>query len=187
VPYWCHNSRRITLVCPLEAYTSKYARQTGRVEYMVKSGDMLVAQASELRLDSLTKADEVLLQLSRTFDAYMKSIFPFQYEGKVYWLINNYVASPRMRCQVCGNYSIIEVSIIRSEDGQQLRAGNDCIDRLTNRQVSRWFKNYRKKRENVIRNRKYIDEFSLIITASRKNEPASQIRDCDFETLRLML
>jgi hypothetical protein len=138
-------------------------------------------------LDSLTKADDVLLQLSRTFDAYVKSIFPFQYESKVYRLVNNYIASPQIRCQVCGNYPIIEVSVIRTEGGRQLRVGNDCIDRLTNRQVSRWFQNYRKKRENVIRNRKYIDELSLILTASVRNELAFQIRDCDLETLSLML
>jgi len=104
----------------------------------------------------VTQADDVLLELSRKFAAYVKSVFPFQYEGKVYQLINNYVASPHMRCGVCGNYPIIEVSVIESEDYQQLRVGNDCIDRLTNRKVYRWFKNYRKKRENVIRNRKYI-------------------------------
>jgi len=154
---------------------------------MVKSGNMMVAPVSKLRLDSLTNADDVLLQLSRIFAAYMKSIFQFQYEGKVYQLINNYVASPQTRCQVCGNYPIIEVSVIRSEDGQQLRVGNDCIDRLTNREVSRWLQNYRKKRENVIRNRKYIDDVSLILTASRRNELAFQIRECDLETLRLML
>ena len=138
-------------------------------------------------MNNLTKADDVLQELSRRFAAYIESIFPFQYEGKVYQLINNYVASPYMRCQVCGNYPIIEVSVMESEDYQQLRAGNDCIDRLTNRQVSRWFQNYRKKRENVIRNRKYIDEVSLILTASRRNELAFQIRECDLETLRLML
>jgi hypothetical protein len=147
----------------------------------------LASIVSELRLDSLAQADDILLELNRKFAMYMKSVFPFQYEGKVYQLINNYVASPHMRCEVCGNYPIIEVSVIESEDYQQLRVGNDCIDRLTNRKVSRWFKNYRKKRENVIRNRKYIDELSLILTASRRNELAFQIRDCDFETLRLML
>ena len=142
---------------------------------------------SVLSVDNLIKADDVLQELNRRFAAYIKSIFPFQYEGKVYQLINNYVASPPMKCQVCGNYPIIEVSVIESEDYRQLRVGNDCIDRLTNRKVSRWFKNYRKKRENVIRNRKYIDELSLTLTASRRNELAFQIRDCDFETLRLML
>jgi hypothetical protein len=147
----------------------------------------LATLVSELRLDSLTQADDVLLELNRKFAAYMKSVFPFQYEGKVYQLINNYVASPHMRCEVCGNYPIFEVSVIESEDYQQLRVGNDCLDSLTNRKVSVWFKIYREKRENVIRNRKYIDELSLIIAASRRNELAFQIKACDFETLRLML
>lgn len=135
----------------------------------------------------MKQADDVLLELNKRFAAYMKSISSFQYEGKVYQLINNYVASPYMRCKVCGNYPIFEVSVIESEDYQQLRVGNDCIDRLTNRKVSRWFKNYRKKRENVIRNRKYIDDLSLILSASRRNELAFKIRDCDFKTLLLML
>jgi hypothetical protein len=147
----------------------------------------LVAIVSELRLDSLTKADDVLLELNRTFAAYMKSVFPFQYEGEVYQLINNYVASPHMRCDVCGNYPIIEVSIIRNEDGQQLHVGNNCIDRLTNRKVSSWFKNYRKKRENVIRNRKYIDGLSIILTASRRNELPFEITDSDIKKLSLVL
>jgi hypothetical protein len=137
-------------------------------------------------MDNLTKADDVLQELNRRFAAYIKSIFPFQYEGKVYQLINNYVASLQMKCQVCGNYPIIEVSVIESEDYRQLRVGNDCIDHLTNRKVSRWFKNYRRKRENVMRNRKYIDKLSLVLTASQRNELAVQIRDCDFEILRLM-
>ena len=134
----------------------------------------------------MIKADDVLQELNRRFAAYIKSIFPFQYEGKVYQLINNYVASPQMKCQVCGTYPINEVSVIESEDYRQLRVGNDCIDRLTNREVSRWFKNYRKKRENVMRNRKYIDELSLMLTPSQRNKLAVQIRDWDFDLLRLM-
>ena len=153
-----------------------------------KSGAcLLAALISAVRLDNLTKSDDVLLALSRTFAAYLQSVFPFQYENKVYRLISNYVALPYTRCDVCGNHPIIEVSLILSQDGQQLRVGNDCIDRITNRRVSRWFKNYRRKRENVIRNRNYIDELSLILNAYRRNELAFQIGDCDFETLRLLL
>jgi len=142
---------------------------------------------SELRLNNMTKTDDVLLALGKTFAAYMKSVFPFQYENKVYRLINNYVASPYTRCDVCGNHPIIEVSVISSEDGKHLRVGNDCIDHITNRRVSRWFKNYRRKRENVIRNRKYIDGLSLILNASRRNELAFQITDCDVEKLSIVL
>ena len=131
---------------------------------------------SELRLNNMTKTDDVLLALGKTFATYMKSVFPFQYKNKTYRLINNYVASPYTRCDICGNHPIIEVSVIRSEVGQQLRVGNDCIDRITTRRVSIWFKNYRRKRENVIRNRKYIDGLSLILNAYRRNELAFQIK-----------
>jgi len=135
----------------------------------------------------LTKTDDVLLELNRRFAAYMQSVFPFQYEGKVYQLIDNYVASPHMRCGVCGNYPIFEVSLIRSEDGQQLHVGNDCIDYLTNRKVSSWFKNYRRKRENVIGNRKYIDGLSLILNGSRGSGFTFQISDSDIKKLSLLL
>lgn len=117
----------------------------------------------------------------------MKSVFPFQYEGKVYQLINNYVTSLHMRCDVCGTHPIFEVSIIRSENGQQLAVGNNCIDRLTNRQVSSWFKNYRKKRENIIRNRKYIDGLSLILNDSLRNELVFKITESDIKRLSLLL
>ena len=147
----------------------------------------MVTIVSELRLDSLIKADDVLLELNRKFAAYMASVFQFQYAGKVYQLINNYVASPHMRCDVCGNYPIFEVSIIRSEDGQQLHVGNNCIDRLTHRKVSKWFKNYRKKRENIIRNRKYIDGLSLILNDSRRNGLTFPISDSEIKKINLVL
>ena len=141
----------------------------------------------ELRLNALTKSDDVLLELNRKFAAYMKSVFPFQYDGKVYQLINNYAASPHMRCQICGNYPIIEVSVIESEDYQQLRVGNDCINRLTKREVTNWFKNYRKKRENVIKNRKYIDGLSLVLGSSLRNGLASKITERDSERISSLL
>lgn len=135
----------------------------------------------------MIKADDVLLELNRKFAAYMRSVSPFQHEGKVYQLINNYVASPYMRCAVCGNYPLFEVSIIRSEDGQRLHVGNACIDRLTNRKVSKWFKNRRKKRENIIRNRKYVDGLSLILNDSRRNGLTFPISDSDIKKISLVL
>jgi hypothetical protein len=119
----------------------------------------------------LAKTDDVLLELSRTFAAYLQSVFPFQYRNKTYRLINNYVASPYTRCGVCGNHPIFEVSVIRSEDGQQLRVGNDC----------------RRKRENIMRNRKYIDGISLVLNAYERNELAFQITECDVEKLSMVL
>lgn len=134
----------------------------------------------------MTKTDDVLLELGRTFSAYMRSVFPVQYENKTYRLVNSYVASPWTRCDVCGNHPIIEVSVIRSSDGHTLRVGNDCIDRITNRKVSRWFKNYRRKRQNVIKNREYIDGLLSIMKAYERNELPFQVSNGDVVKLREM-
>ena len=132
----------------------------------------------------MTKTDDVSNELSRTFGAYLKSFFPFEYENKTYRLVNNYVASPWTRCDVCGNHPIKNVSVIRSNDGRELRVGNRCIDRLTNRKASEWFRKFRTKRENVIRNRKYIDDLDSILTAYRSSELPLQISENDIVRLQ---
>ena len=132
----------------------------------------------------MTKTDDVLIELSRAFAATLKSFFPFEYENKTYRLVNNYVASPWTRCDVCMNYPIKEVSVIRSNDGQRLRVGNECIDRLTNRKVSEWFRKFRTKRENVIRNRRYIDGLASILTAYSNSELAFQIPENEMDKLQ---
>jgi hypothetical protein len=135
----------------------------------------------------LTKTDDVLLESGRTFAAYMRSVSPFQYKNKTYRLIDNYVASPYMRCDVCGDYPIFEVSAIESDGGERVRVGNNCIDRMTGRNVSEWFRSFRRKRESVMANRKYIDQLSLILNAHDRNELPFQITDGDVEKLRTML
>jgi len=132
----------------------------------------------------LTRTDDVSIELSRTFAANLKSFSPFEYENKTYHLVNNYVASPWKRCDVCMNYPIKEVSVIRSGDGRELRVGNKCIDRLTNRKASEWFRKLRTKRENVIRNRKYIDGLDSILTARRSSELLFQISENDMVRLQ---
>jgi len=132
----------------------------------------------------LTKTDDVLLELGRAFDAYLKSFFPFEYENKTCRLVNIYVASPWTRCDVCGNHPTKYVSVIRSSDGQRLRVGNKCIDRLTNRKVSEWFKKFRTKRENVTRNRRYIDGLDSILTACWNSELALQIPENEIAKLQ---
>ena len=141
---------------------------------------------------NLIKTDDVLLELNRAFDAYVKSFFSFEYENKTYRLVNSYVALPWARCDVCGNHPIKEVSVIRSSDGQELRVGNSCIDRITNRKTSKWFKKFRTKwfkkfrtkRENAISNRKYIDGLSSILAAYGNNELPFQISKNEIERLQ---
>jgi hypothetical protein len=137
-----------------------------------------------LKVVKLTKTDDGLLELNRAFDAYVNGFFSFEYDNKTYRLVNSYVASPWARCDVCGNHPIKEVSVLKSSDGEELRVGNGCIDRLTNRKVSEWFRKFRTKRENLIRNRKYIDGLASILTAYTNSELAFRITENDMERLR---
>ena len=102
-----------------------------------------------MRGGKLAKTDDVLLALSRTIPGFIRSVESFQYKDKKYRLVNNFAASQHMKCSVCGNYPIFDVSIIRNEEGDRLNACNNCIDQITNRTVSGWFKTYRKKREII--------------------------------------
>jgi hypothetical protein len=58
---------------------------------------------------------------------------------------------------------------------------------MTGRNVSEWFRSFRRKRESVMANRKYIDQLSLILNAHDRNELSFQITDGDVEKLRIML
>ena len=132
----------------------------------------------------MAKTDDVLLALSRTIPEFIRSVGSFQYRGKTYRLVNNFASSQYMKCSVCGNYPIFDVSVIRSQDGDRLNACNNCIDQITNLVVSGWFKTYRKKRENIIENRKYINGLSLVLAAYEQNELSFKISSEDVEKLR---
>ena len=58
------------------------------------------------------------------------------------------------------------------------------MDQITHWAVSGWFKTYRKKRENIIENRKYSDGLSSILAAYERSELPFQIPSEDFEKLR---
>ena len=124
--------------------------------------------------------------LSRTIPEYVRGVGSFQYKGKTYLLVNNFVSSLYMKCDVCGNYPIIDVSVIRNEEGGRLNACYNCIDRITNQNVSIWFKTFRKKRKNIMENREYIDGLSLILAAYERSELSFKIPSEDVEKLRKM-
>jgi hypothetical protein len=89
-----------------------------------------------------------------------------------------------MKCDVCGNHPIFDVSVIRNEDGDRLNVGNNCINRITNQNVSRWFKTYREKRENTLKNRRHVDGLSSVLVAYKQNELPFQISSEIVEKLR---
>ena len=124
-----------------------------------------------------------MLALGKTISEYVSGIGSFQYESKTYLLDNNFVPSHSMKCNVCGNYQISDVSVIRNEDGGRLNVCYNCIERITRENVSRWFNIYRKKRENIMENRKYIDGLSLMLAAYERNELSFTISSEDVEKL----
>ncbi len=135
----------------------------------------------------MTKTDDVLLELKTAFVAFLNSFFPFEYKNKTYRLVNIYVASPWIRCDICRNYPIQDISVIRNSDGQEMRLGNKCIDLITNRKVSEWFKEFKIKRDNVTLNRRYIDGLASILAACGRSERSFQIPANDIEKLQKAL
>jgi hypothetical protein len=126
--------------------------------------------------------------LDREVAVYLRGIPAFRYKNTVYRLIDNYVAVPKMRCAVCGEYPLFEVSIIESEDGTtRLHLGDSCIDNLTGQRVSDWFKSFRRKRDCVLANRKYVDQLSLILDAYNEKKLLSGLTQGDTEKLRGIL
>ena len=135
----------------------------------------------------MSKTDDFLLELNRGSAAYLRSIPPLKYKNKIYQLIDNYVATPTMICDVCGGYPEWEISIIESTNGHTLHVGNVCIDHLTGQNVSGWMKNFRKKRENIMANRKCIDQLTIILEAYDRRSSSMQIPEGTAKELRAML
>jgi hypothetical protein len=139
-----------------------------------------------LNTDDLN-TDDILLELNRTVADYMRHIHPFKYKKKVYRLIDNYVATPAVRCDVCGDYPEWEISIIESDHSPTLHVGNVCIDFLTGQSVSEWMKNFRKKRVNIISNRRCIDQLTMILDAHERRDSSLQVPEGNTKELRVML
>lgn len=136
----------------------------------------------------MSRTDDVLLELDREVAVYLGGIPAVKYENTVYRLIDNYVAVPHMRCAVCGEYPLFEVSVIESIDGStRLHLGDSCIDNLTGQIVSDWFKNFRKKRESVLANRKYVDQLSQLLDAYAKKETSVELTSDDTEKIEYIL
>jgi hypothetical protein len=131
----------------------------------------------------MTKTDEILLELNRKFAEYIESVGEFEHEGEIYKIVHYFDSSPYMKCNICGNSPKVSIFIIKS-DADKLRVGNECIDRLTNRNVSKRFKGYGRKRKNVIANRNYIDGLASIMSAQRSKGLPFQIAEGDTDKLR---
>jgi hypothetical protein len=135
----------------------------------------------------LARIDDVLLELNKTVAVYTRNVAPIQYNNETYRLIDNYIEVPYTECSVCGDYPIFEVSVFESDKGKTLRIDNKCTDSMTGQNVSQWFRDFRKKRQNIIANRKYIEQLSLMLEAHNRSSSALQITDSDVKQLSIIL
>ena len=135
----------------------------------------------------MTKIDDVLLELNRSVTTYMKSIPIFQYNNDSYRLIDNYSASPYVRCDVCGCYPVTEVSVLEGSDSRKLRLCNQCMDILAGQSISECFNVFRAKRQNILFNRKLIDRLSLLIDNNIHADTKSQLKKSEFKELQKIL
>jgi len=135
----------------------------------------------------LTKIDDVLLELNRSVTTYMKNIPIFQYNNESYRLIDNYFASPYVRCDVCGCYPVTEVSVLEGSDGRKLRLCNQCIDILAGQRISESFNVFRAKRQNILFNRKLIDQLSLMLDNNINADTKLQLKKSEFKELQKIL
>ncbi|MDI9578428.1 MAG: hypothetical protein IAX22_08200 [Candidatus Bathyarchaeota archaeon] len=135
----------------------------------------------------MTKIDDVLLELNRSVNTYMKSIPIFQYNNAPYRLIDNYSASPYVRCDVCGCYPVTVVSVLEGSDSRKLRLCNQCIDILAGQRISECFNVFRAKRQNILFNRKLIDQLSLMLDDNIHADTNLQLKKSEFKDLQKIL
>ena len=135
----------------------------------------------------MTKIDDVLLELNRSVTTYMKSIPAFQYNNASYRLIDNYSASPYVRCDVCGCYPVTVVSVLEGSYGRKLRLCNQCIDILAGQRISDCFNVFRAKRQNILFNRKLIDRLSLMLDNNINADTKLQLKKSEFKELQKIL
>lgn len=132
----------------------------------------------------MTKTDDILLELSRAFNVYVESVPPFELKNETFRLVGHYVASPWIRCDLCGNYPVMKVSVVRGSDGHELRVDNECIEPVTARKVSEWFEEYRAKRKAIIGNRRYIDCLASLLPSYDSGELSFPVSETDLAGLR---
>jgi len=133
------------------------------------------------------KTDEVLFELSREYGDYLKQIMPVKYNHVKYQLINMFHTSHCMKCGLCGNCPISDVFIIESAYGKKIKLGNNCVNSLFNLEISKWFKSYRQKRENIIKNIKKIEGLSALISECKNCKLSCNIPFGEVEKLKELL
>jgi len=130
---------------------------------------------------------QCLERLEKSIPEYIKEVGTFQYENQTFELVGHYISPTYQKCQVCGHYPIREIYLIQGKAGKRFIVGNRCIDRISNRKISKWFKDYHKRQKIIIKNRKWINGVSGILEAYENDELPIFISEKGVERLKKML
>jgi hypothetical protein len=136
---------------------------------------------------ALQRAYDATTKLRREYATYLEKVSPFIYQNKTYHLINIFSPSVQIKCSICGNRFNPIVFVIENENGTRLKLGSRCIDHFAKMQVSKWYKNYKQKLENIIKNRKRIDGLSSLLNTCKKCELTCNIPFGEVEKLIAVL
>jgi hypothetical protein len=101
--------------------------------------------------------EQCLKRLDEKIPEYIKEVGNFQYENETYTLTDYYISDLREQCQICGHFPIREVYIVTNTKDESFRVGNICINMISNQKISSWYKEYRRRRETLQKNKHILD------------------------------
>jgi len=101
--------------------------------------------------------EQCLKRLDEKIPEYIKEVGAFQYENETYTLTDCYIADPHEQCQICGHFPIREAYVVTNTKGEAFIVGNVCITRISNQKISKWYKEYRRRKETLQKNRHILD------------------------------
>jgi hypothetical protein len=98
-----------------------------------------------------------LKRLDEKIPEYIKQVGTFQYENETYALTGYYIADLYEQCQICGHPKIREVYVVTNTKGESFLVGNICINSISNQKISKWYKEYRRRKETLTKNKHILD------------------------------
>jgi hypothetical protein len=101
--------------------------------------------------------DRCLKRLDERIPEYIKNVGNFQYETETYTLTDYYISDLHEQCEICGHFPIREIYVVTNTKGETFIVGNVCINTISNQKISRWYKEYRRRRETLQKNKHVLD------------------------------
>jgi hypothetical protein len=101
--------------------------------------------------------ERYLKLLDDKMSEYIRSVGEFQYENVTYTVTNHYFSDDPKQCQICGHTPIFEIYVVTNTKSETFIVGNVCIDKLSNKKIAKWYKEYRRRRDTLEKNKHLLD------------------------------